>query len=227
MTAMLTDSSAVRIQRAVRAHMARSHAGCLRRPDAYTDVTAHQLARAVAAAVAGCGIDGGRGQNGVAADAPVPDDKCTKRQQMWAAPSPLHLTPPPGGRAFLGGSTSGASPGAEVIDSRAGLGGNRPTPTLTPYRLSRSPPSLIHGSFMSPVRKTPPGWKKGIEDQVSLINEKLIDSARKGARSRSRSPPPASAEEVMPVLFDFLKKSCLVFFLVMLTLMGRTVINTV
>ena len=215
MTAMLTDSSAVRIQSAVRAHMARSRAGSLRRAEACTDVTVHQLARAVAAAVVGCGIDCGRGQNGAVA-VPFPDEKCTKRQQMWAAPSPLHLTPPPGGRAFLGGSTSGASPGAAAafVDSRAGLGGNRPTPTLTPYRLSRSPPSLLHGSFMSPVRKTPPGWKKGIEDQVSLINEKLIDSARKGGRSRSRSPPPASpppvsAEEVMPLHFESLTPDAL------------------
>jgi hypothetical protein len=117
-----------------------------------------------------------------------------------------HVTPPAGGHGFFGGGTPGG-PGA------AGAGLGLPP---TPYRAGRSP------AAGSPVRRTPPGncglppmtpgnggvcgvereqvlsaWKKGIENQVSIIHEQLIDSARKGsARSRSRSPPPGCVEMV-------------------------------
>jgi hypothetical protein len=124
-----------------------------------------------------------------------------------------HVTPHAGGQGFFGGTSASAAVGG------AGAGLGLPP---TPYRTGRSP---SQGSLMSPVRKTPPGgagglppmtpvnsgvcgvereqvlsaWKKGIENQVSIIHEQLIDSARKcSARSRSRSPPPefSSAEKV-------------------------------
>lgn len=118
-----------------------------------------------------------------------------------------HVTPSVGGEGFFGGGTPGGPGGV------AGAGLGLPP---TPYRAGRSP------AAGSPVRRTPPGncglppvtpgnggvcgaereqvlsaWKKGIENQVSIIHEQLIDSARKGsARSRSRSPPPGSVEMV-------------------------------
>lgn len=132
-----------------------------------------------------------------------------------AASESSHVTPPPGGQAFFGGGV--CTPGA----GQAPLCGLPPTP----YRVGRSPPpgSLASpvrrtppggGNGLPPMTPVAQGsrgggadaaeplrehvltaWKKGIEDQVSLIHEKLIDSARKGSarsRSRSRSPPPGS-----------------------------------
>jgi len=176
-TAMLTDSSAVRIQRAVRAYMSSRFDGA--------SASAHKKAQQLAA---------------------MPRQQEKESSPAAATPVhkaiPSHATPPVGGQAFFGG----------VVGAGLGL-------PPTPYRTGRSPQPC---SLMSPVRKTPPGggglppmtpvdgdiggvereqvlsaWKKGIDNQVSIIHQQLIDSARKcTARSRSRSPPPGSAEKV-------------------------------
>ena len=178
---MVTDSSAVRIQRAVRAYMAsRFGVGRVARQtqDAAQDAASDELS-------------------------------FQKRKSDAKGPEGgvSHVTPPAGGQGFFGGGTPGGPGGA------AGAGLGLPP---TPYRAGRSP------AAGSPVRRTPPGncglppmtpgnggvcgaereqvlsaWKKGIENQVSIIHEQLIDSARKGSvRSRSRSPPPSSVEMV-------------------------------
>jgi len=179
--AMVTDSSAVRIQRAVRAYMAsRFGAGAAR------DAAAARADK--------------HGEGSAGAQVSAQKSKSATKDGEGGA---VHITPPAGGQGFFGGGPASA----------AGAGLGLPP---TPYRAGRSP------AAGSPVRKTPPGncglppmtpgnggvcgaereqvlsaWKKGIENQVSIIHEQLIDSARKGsARSRSRSPPPGSTEKV-------------------------------
>jgi hypothetical protein len=227
MAAMVTDSSAVCIQRAVRAYMirtvvaARLPALAAKRKEGRPmkgQLVAQPAVRhdgAASCSAAAAHVHARHAESSAAALSAAQAE--TDRE---AACGSSHVTPPPGGQAFFGGAACTPGGGWTKAD-----GGNLIGLPPTPYRAGRSPPP---GSFASPVRRTPPGggsglppmtpvaqgsrgpdaaeplreqvltaWKKGIEDQVSLIHEKLIDSARKGsARSRSRSPAPGGGDEV-------------------------------
>ena len=154
--AVAMDSSAVRIQRAVRAYLSGTRVGSLHRAG----------------------------------------DSAGKLEPVLNEPAgPSHATPPGGGPAIQGGGiNAGASLAADGARGGAGAGlGSASSPVRsTPPSPALPPATPVLAGTGCEREQVLSAWKKGIETQVSIIHEKLVDSARKGssARSRSRSPPP-------------------------------------
>ena len=173
--AIAMDSGAVLIQRAVRAYLSGTRAGAL-------GTRVGSLHRA--------------------------GNRAGKFQPVLNEPAgPSHATPPGGGPAIQGGGTNaGASLAADVARGGAGAGaGAASSPARsTPPSPALPPATPVLAGTGCEREQVLSAWKKGIETQVSIIHEKLVDSARKGssARSRSRSPlpPPSAAGSSKPLL---------------------------